>query len=218
MGKAAQEDILAVMKRAYVVIFGRRCVFVREPSPSTKASVKRFAYWPPDEAHDLLTTDGVCKLGRLRLGDKSAPPNDAENRMWQLKFIQLILKDEVPTIQCHVKNYLDDKGCILDKVYIDEKPDIAAELPPPCPRQHVADAFAISQPATPIGAMRPGSAMDHLHRERAPKRQRTTTSSTQDIDASNVEEGTEGESVLEQELEILMEEAADNEALLDDLD
>ena len=128
-GKASQEDILAIMKRSYSVIFGKKQVYVREPSPSTKAKVHAFKYWPVDNEHDLLTLDGITRLRRMRKGDKSKDAADNANREWQLKFLYTIMEGNKPPLRFFTQNYYDDKGCLLDKVHVDEKPDIDITLP-----------------------------------------------------------------------------------------
>ena len=60
-GTVTPEDIQAICKRAMIVLFARRHVYIREPSPSTEVRVKVVEYWPPHGRPDLLTQEGIDK-------------------------------------------------------------------------------------------------------------------------------------------------------------
>ena len=60
--RSITQDIMAIVKRAFAIIFGEHRIYVRAPSSSQKAPIKVYQYWPQREEHDLLLESGIAKL------------------------------------------------------------------------------------------------------------------------------------------------------------
>ena len=123
--RATTQDKLAIVKRAFAVVFGINRIYMRAPSASTKAMVEAFDYWPRGEEPDLLSPEGIAKLGAFRAGHEDPPASDQADRTWQLRFITLIIEGEpVPRLVYMTVTDTDDEGRVLMKEHVDRKPDI----------------------------------------------------------------------------------------------
>ena len=71
---------MAIVKRAFAIIFGEHRIYVRAPSSSQKAPIKVYQYWPQREEHDLLLESGIAKLKDFRAGSNNPPATDLADR------------------------------------------------------------------------------------------------------------------------------------------
>ena len=77
-----EEDVLALMKRANVVIFGRRAVYLRKACP--EPSKAKVIHYPELDDRNLLTSDMTERMRAYRKGKKVTPPEDDVE--WSLAF------------------------------------------------------------------------------------------------------------------------------------
>ena len=70
---ATPEDVNAILKRSFVIVFGRNHIYMREPSADPEQKMSVHAYWPTNSPKDLLSDAGIQKLRTYRGGDKTPP-------------------------------------------------------------------------------------------------------------------------------------------------
>ena len=79
---AHEEDVMALLKRANVVIFGRKAVYFRPANPNAVA-VKVFHY-PEEKDQNLLSDDVTDRMAAYKKGRKVQAP--IEDAAWALAF------------------------------------------------------------------------------------------------------------------------------------
>ena len=121
---ATAEDINAILKRTFVVLFGKKMIYFRCPSPEPDAKVQKFSYWPEGHEKDLLSETGIQKLNAYRTGDKEPPASDHHDREWQLIFMTKILRGEELVLNFYTQIVYDENDTMVGRRYIEDKPDL----------------------------------------------------------------------------------------------
>ena len=86
---AHEEDILALLKRANMVVFGRRAVYFRPACPTVShANVIRY---PDANDQGLLTGDMSIRMSSYKKGKKVTPPPD--DTKWSLMFATRCMRE-----------------------------------------------------------------------------------------------------------------------------
>ncbi|CAK9020146.1 Uncharacterized protein SCF082_LOCUS14806 [Durusdinium trenchii] len=132
---STQEDIMAVVKRAYTIIMGEHRVYIRPPSASRRANVHTIGYWPKTgDKPDLLSPSGIEKLKSFRKDNTFRPQSEQEDRQWTHRFITLILRgeplpDKWPEVfSCRSAAHFDEFGKLLEVDHKEWKPSLKAML------------------------------------------------------------------------------------------
>ena len=220
--RSTTQDIMAIVKRAFAIVFGEHRIYVRAPSASQKAPIKVFQYWPQREEHDLLLESGIAKLKDFRAGSNDPPATDMEDRQWQLRLLKLVLNGaDIPKFKFGQVTEMDETGVVVSRSSYDRKPDLVAAVqalrdnttssPPVFMEANYATELGLQGGAAstaPGDEVHPEVLPDEGHREGvaveepAAKRQRTSTIDDPEID---------GEPFVADDLELalaeLMEEA-----------
>ena len=152
---ATPEDVNAILKRSFVIVFGRTHIYMREPSADPEQKVSVHAYWPTNSPKDLLSDTGIQKLRRYCGGDKTPPDSDADDRAWQLLFIKRVLHGETIQLQCYTRTQLDDTGVCTNRENVEIKPTLKELMDKRDTHDHQADPPV---PQVPAIAYIPGQA------------------------------------------------------------
>ena len=121
---ATAEDISAILKRTFVVLFGKKMIYFRCPSPDPDAKIQKFSYWPEGHEKDLLSETGIQKLNAYRAGDKEPPASDHHDREWQLIFMTKVLRGEQLVLNFYTQIVYDENDVMVGRRYIEDKPDL----------------------------------------------------------------------------------------------
>ena len=119
---ATAEDINAILKRTFFVLFGKNRMYFRSPSPDPDAKVRSFGYWPVGHDKDLLSESGVHKLSAYRAGDKNPPPSDQLDRAWQLIFMNKVVHGEPLVFRFYTQTLYDEEDKVVGRKFIEDKP------------------------------------------------------------------------------------------------
>ena len=121
---ATSEDINAIPKRTFFILFGKEKIYFRTPSADPAAKVSAYTYWPEAEDKDLLAPSGIKKLKSYRSGDKTPPESDHDDRAWQMAFMKRILHGEPVTLHYYTQTIYDDQDIKIGCRYFDDKEDL----------------------------------------------------------------------------------------------
>ena len=169
---ATAEDVNAILKRTFVVLFGKKMIYYRCPSADPDAKVQKFSYWPEGHDKDLLSESGINKLNAYRAGDKEPPASDHHDREWQLIFMKKVLRGEPLVLNFYTQVIYDERDVMVGRKYIEDKPDLLMDSRK---RSH-AQMLEDQRPAAPVGYIpgEPSSSNIAAARDESSKRQNST--------------------------------------------